>query len=457
MRSTRIALLLALSAVACAPTSVAAPTGPPTVTATPPVALRSVPVVLPTSTPLTGLPARPEATIAMPGWGLLPNSLEPGVLVLRTSFPTIDDAGPGRPRARLRSTRRTVDLVHLDIKANPSLGLLPPQWEGTLPLAGAKVGTDAVEIVVRLRDGSDVVAGERRVTLSEPEYVVWTLDFEGDAASNETMDNTWDVARSFGVPMTIMWNPRVWTTDQVTPARADAMAQWTKNIASQGMAEVALHLHAWTDFVRAAGVVPRTAPSWAGRSDGYDVPLTAFDESETKKLLDHALALMNDHGLPKPTTFRAGGLFANAANLRAVAAAGFTVDTSATPAGGFGRLLLPWTLPRDAQPYRPSRTDANVPGDLPLLEVPNIAGNTFSLDTRTIAPVIAADLAMLAPAGQPAASRRALTLVSHPGTVDATERTAIEALFRAFEPYRYDRDNGPVRFVTLTQLEKAFN
>ena len=45
--------------------------------------------------------------------------------------------------------------------------------------------------------------------------------------------------------------------------------------------EIALHLHAWTDFVRAAGVTPRTAPNWAGRSDGYDVPLTAFDESET--------------------------------------------------------------------------------------------------------------------------------------------------------------------------------
>jgi hypothetical protein len=185
------------------------------------------------------------------------------------------------------------------------------------------------------------------------------------------------------------------------------------------------------------------------------VPLTAFDEAETKSLLDHALALMRDHGFKKPTTFRAGGLFANAANLRAVAAAGFTVDTSATPAGGFGRLLLPWTLRADAQPYHPSRDDANVPGDLPLLEVPNIAGNTYALDTRTIAPVIAADLAMLAPAGQAAASRRVLTLVSHPATVNATERMAIETLFRAFEGYRYDRDNGPVRFVTLAQLSQA--
>jgi hypothetical protein len=269
------------------------------------------------------------------------------------------------------------------------------------------------------------------------------------------MNNVWDIAQNSRTPMTIMWNPRVWTTGQVTPERADIMANWTKTIERSGYAEVALHLHAWTDFVRAAGVLPRTAPSWSGRSDGYDVPLTAFSESETAALIDHALALMRDHGFKKPTTFRAGGLFANAATLRAVAAAGFTVDTSATPAGGFGRLLLPWTLQKDAQPFRPSRDDANVPGDLPLLEVPNIAGNTYAQDTRSIVPVIAADLAMLAPVGEVAMSRRTLTLVSHPGTVDATERAAIEALFRAFEPYRYDRDAGPVRFVTLAQLAQA--
>jgi hypothetical protein len=51
---------------------------------------------------------------------------------------------------------------------------------------------------------------------------------------------------------------------------------------------------------------------------------------------------------------------------------------------------------------------------------------------------------------------RAITIVSHPGTIDATERTAITALFNAFAPLRYDLDNGPVRFVTLAQLAQAW-
>jgi hypothetical protein len=161
--------------------------------------------------------------------------------------------------------------------------------------------------------------------------------------------------------------------------------------------------------------------------------------------------------MTKPTSFRGGGLFANAANLRAVAAAGFTADTSGTPAGQFGRLPLPWTLAKDAQPYRPSPTDANVAGDLPLLEVPNIAGNTYGYTSFSIMTTVRDDLAMLAPAGQVATARRTLTLVSHPGTIDATERAAIETLLRAFFPLRYDNDTGPVRFVTLAQVAAAYS
>jgi hypothetical protein len=53
-------------------------------------------------------------------------------------------------------------------------------------------------------------------------------------------------------------------------------------------------------------------------------------------------------------------------------------------------------------------------------------------------------------------TRRAITIVSHPGTIDATERAAITALFDAFAPLRYDQDKGPLRFVTLGQLAQAW-
>jgi hypothetical protein len=358
------------------------------------------------------------------------------------------EAIAGQPRARLRATGETVPLAFT--------GRAGLQWTASVGLAGVAPGEQTVEYLVRMRDGSDRVVATSTFMLSQPVYVVWTLDFEGDNATNETLDNTYLVNRTYFAPMTIMWNPRVWTAPDVSAERAAVMRQWTLNIVQAGQAEVALHLHAWTDFVRAAGVAPRTSPSWAGRSDGYDVPLTAFDEAETAKLLAHAQRLMAEHGMPRPTSFRAGGLFANAANLRAIAAAGFTADTSATPAGQFGNLTLPWTLAPGAQPYRPSRADANVAGDLPILEVPNNAGNTYGLTSFSIQRVINDDLALLPRVGEAATERRTLTFVSHPSTIDATERAAIERLFQALEPYRWDRDAGPLRYVTLSQVAKAY-
>jgi hypothetical protein len=418
--------------------SCAAPSGAPRA---------SVPTTSPPGAPVEGLATAPSAVLEpLRNHYVLADGAfrdDPQVAV---TFPDVD-ASAGRPRARLRSDGRTVELVRS--RDDPS------SWRAQLALDGAAPGAHELEILVRLRDGRDAVLATRALWLSAPEYVVWTLDFEGDNAGDAELANTAAIAERFGIPMTLMWNPRVWTTSAVSASRAQAMAAWTNARAAAGD-EVALHLHMWTDFVRAAGVAPRIAPSWAGRADGYDVPMTAYGESETSAMIDLSLRLMADHGLPRPLTFRAGGQFANAANLRALAGAGFIADCSAVPAGTFGRLPYPWTLPPDAQPYLPSADDANAIGTLPLLEAPTVGGNTFGYDVRTIQSIVRADLSFLSPAGEVARERRAITLVSHPSTINATERAAIETLLAAFDPLRYDRDAGPLRFVTLSQLAKAY-
>jgi hypothetical protein len=439
VRAAAVIVVLALC-VSCTP--VTTPPSPTSATPTPDTAA-------PRSAGLGGLETLPTAVVLQGRrWYTIPDGLQQERARVAVSMP--GEAAPGQPRARLRSTQETVPLAFVSSSAGP-------QWSASVGLEGVAPGEHTVEFLVRMKDGTDAVVATTTFMLSAPVYLVWTLDFEGDAVTDEMLSNTFAINRTYFVPLTLLWNPRVWTTTQVSKERADAMRQWATSVTSSTSGEIGLHLHAWTDFVRAAGVTPRTSPSWAGRSDGYDVPLTAFDEAETKRLLDHALKLMADNGMPKPTSFRGGGLFANAANLRAVAAAGFTVDTSATPSGDFGQLTYPWTLRPGSQPYRPSPTDANVAGDLPLLEVPNIAGNTYGHTTFTIQRVINDDLAMLPAVGVPATQRRAMTLVSHPSTIDATERAAIEKLFQAFEPYRWDRDKGPLRFVTLSQLAKAYS
>jgi hypothetical protein len=432
-----IAALVAASAASCAP---AAPVASPSTSAS---AASSTAAATQTA---SGLPRAIAAEVGTPRrWYTLPDALQQDPAMITADFAI--DPRPGSPRVRVEGRDTPMTFTAGGPRGFGAVG--------AVRLEGLSPGEHRAEVFVRLADGSDAMVGTTTFVVSQPEYVVWTLDFEGDAAGDAEMANTAAIADALGVPMTLMWNPRVWATTQVSASRADAMLAWTKHRASKGD-EIALHLHMWTDFVRAAGLVPRTAPNWAGRGDGYDVPITAYNEAETRTLLEYSLRLFAEHGLPKPTSFRGGGLFANAANLRAVASLGFTADCSATPSGDFGLLTLPWSLPRDAQPYRPSRTDANVAGDLSLLEVPNIAGNTYGLTPFSIQRIINDDLAMLPAVGAPAMQRRALTLVSHPATIDATERAAIEKLFAAFEPYRWDRDMGPLRYVTLAQLAKAY-
>src|SRR2546425_2352170 len=306
---------------------------------------------------IPGLAQAPHAIFGpIRAWYLVPDPAFREDVHLAVTFPD-GDPTDGRPRARLRSNGRVIDLVRSRD--------LPASWQAELPLDGAPPGDQRIEILVRLRDGTDASLATRDFVLSAPEYVVWTLDFEGDASGDAELANAAAIADGLRVPMTIMWNPRVWTTTQVSPARAEAMLAWTKARGSTGD-EIALHLHMWTDYVRAAGLVPRTVPSWAGRLDGYDVPMTAYNEIETRTLLDHALRLMADHGLSRPLTFRAGGDFANAENLRAVAAAGFVADCTAVPAGAVGRLTPPWAPAPPARPPPPPPRDAEKPRRPPL-------------------------------------------------------------------------------------------
>ena len=377
-------------------------------------------------------------------WYTLPDGLAAPVVVVRATFAA--DPSGGAPSVAIGERGAPVPLAR-DGAA----------WTASLPLTGVAPGTYEVRVLERV-GAAATIAGHAVVRVSAPEYVVWTLDFEGDASADPELANAAAIADGLRVPMVVFWNPRAWTTSEVSRERQDAMLAWTKGRLAKGD-EVALHLHAWTDYVRAAGVTPRLQPSWAGRTDGYDVPLTAYPETEQRTLIAYGSRLMVEHGLPRPTSFRAGGDIGDAATLRAAAAAGFTVDCTAVPrsAPPIGRIPFPWTLGADAQPYFPSRTDANVPGDLPLLESPTIGPNTYAATVGSIQPSIRAAGALFAPPGQIATERRTIDLVSHPGTIVPAERAAIEAYLHSFDALRYDADRGPVRFVTLQELAKAYS
>lgn len=433
---------LAVLLTACAP-----PAGAPRAS---PTANRHI---LPTASP--GLASLVPARLALDRhWYTVPDGLSADAANVSVTFGS--DPTAGRP--------------YVTVGDRPGAGASLPlsrqtatTWTASVSLTGLVPGNQVVAVYEHTQvpneppnSASFQLAASTSFLLSQPEYVVWTLDFEGDASGDAELANTAAIADGLRIPMAVFWNPRAWTTTQVSAERQEAMLRWTKDREAKGD-EIALHLHMWLDYVRAAGLAAKPSPSWAGRGDGYDVPMTAYTEAEQKTLIDYGVQLMADHGLPKPTSFRAGGNIGDASTLRAAVSAGFNADCTAVARDypAIGRIPYPWTLTTGAQPYQPSRSDANATGDLPLLEAPTIGGNTYAYTVGSIQPQIRANLALFASAGQVAAARKAITIVSHPGTIVPTERAAIEALLHAFDPLRYDQDLGPVRFVTMAQLARA--
>ncbi len=402
------------------------------------------------ASPTPGLPAPVPAHLTLDRhWHTVPDGFDRSPLKVSVTFD--GDPTAGAPYVYLSERSGAISPT------TPLVRSTGNTWTADVALDGLMPGFQPIQILERLDATTSRTVAADGFLLTQPEYVLWTLDFEGDASGDAEMANTAAIADSLKIPMSVLWNPRAWTSDQVSAERQGAMLAWTKGRLAKGD-EVALHLHMWTDYVRAAGLVPRLAPSWAGRGDGYDVPMTAYPENEQQAMIGYGVKLMLQHGLPTPTSFRAGGDIGDAATLRAVAASGFTVDCTAVARDypPIGRVPYPWDLPAGAQPYTPSRTDANATGDLPLLEAPTIGGNTYAFTVSSIQPQIRANLALFAAAGVVATARKTITVVSHPGTIVPAERAAIEALLGAFSPLRYDADAGPVRFVTLAQLAKAY-
>jgi len=174
-----------------------------------------------------------------------------------------------------------------------------------------------------------------------------------------------------------------------TKIQADA-AQITKSIKSVLLRgdEHGLHIHAWRRLVESAGVKFRTSPSFV--MDGYmiadcaidcgqEIALTGYTTAELRKIIARSNEILQREGFNRPKSFRAGGWQADDNVLEALAAEGFTLDSSATYAEflrpswskynlfGFVAKLWSQTTPT-SQPYIYKTSSG-----LKILELPNNA------------------------------------------------------------------------------------
>ncbi len=183
--------------------------------------------------------------------------------------------------------------------------------------------------------------------------------------------------------------PYTFTDPDITAERQALLVAWLKNQRDTFGDEIGLHIHPWCNFIEAAGVTCRTDPSTVynnGDASGYTVMVSAYTEAEFTKLLQKADELFTANGLGTPTSFRAGGWTLGLDTAKALAGAGYLVDTSALNwarieewDGNYSGVLYDWNkttwseIGDTSQPYYISEADIQKGGTphVGLLEVPD--------------------------------------------------------------------------------------
>jgi hypothetical protein len=166
--------------------------------------------------------------------------------------------------------------------------------------------------------------------------IVVSVDWEGDDLQAQNLQAMRDFRRDFPeIPLQQFLNAAYYTKH-----RADT-TQISKLIKSVLLPkdEHGLHIHAWKNLVESSGVKFRTNPSfvadgfmiaWCETDCGQEIALTGYSKDELRKIIAHSIEILQREGFARPRSFRAGGWQADDNVLDALAAEGFTLDSSAT-------------------------------------------------------------------------------------------------------------------------------
>jgi len=192
-------------------------------------------------------------------------------------------------------------------------------------------------------------------------HIVVSVDWEGSGFEDENMEAFCQFRDEFPkVKLTHFLNPAYFTKLAPNDIVGAVMAGDKIRTVLRNGDEIGLHVHADNHLLFAAGVTPKRFPSWNNLPDmtGHSVPLSTFSTDEVRQILAFSSRTLVQHGFDRPTAFRAGGWHAGDRVLDALAAEGFTVDSSEVPhdwfgAGSFGEVHELWpNATRISQPYR---------------------------------------------------------------------------------------------------------
>jgi len=162
-----------------------------------------------------------------------------------------------------------------------------------------------------------------------------SIDWEGAYVGDEALDALDRLRETLGdAPVTHFVSAAYFTKQDPDPDTAVTISE-----AIRKGDELAVHLHGWKSLATAAGIAPRTSPSFLTGTDqviqieddvGFDTDLDTYNVTELRALLRTTRKLLEQMNLPVTRTFRAGGYLGSPKLMRAIHAEGFVIDSSAT-------------------------------------------------------------------------------------------------------------------------------
>jgi hypothetical protein len=345
--------------------------------------------------------------------------------------------------------------------------------DGAFALTADVSNLDSGEHEVLLAaDGEDAAFARLTFYRTHPLYVVVSSDWDDADSPDVSLELQEGLRRKHpDLVITHFVGPYTFTDPLLTEERRALLARWAAGMRDTFGDEIGMHLHPWCHFIEMTGVPCRITPSTVeptGDRTGYSVIVASYSEQESIAILDAAKTIFSTRGLGTPTSFRAGGWTAGANTMRALAATGFTVDSSAI---SWARLAAEWEgydlyawnktqwapIGDTSQPWYPSI--ANLLGDaaphVPVLEVPD---NGNLVDYITAGEMI--DVFTKNWTGRPGAltEPRQLSIGYHPTTLFQSDLEArLDSALRHIDRYQAKNGAGPVVYTRLSDLTKVWH
>jgi len=335
-------------------------------------------------------------------------------------------------------------------------------------------------------DISDLPPGDHEALLAADggQYAFAAVDFKRSHPLYVAVSNDWDTgdhpddklerqdrlhANHPDLVITHFVGPYTFTDPAVSPARAKVLVDWVKGYQQSKGDEIGLHIHPWCHFVTKAGVACRSTPSFAYSSDtsGRTVILGSYTPAELDKMFAKATELFVANGLPKPTSFRAGGWTSTLEIVKALGREGHVADASAV---NWSKLeewenvpnaaLFSWNrehwMPIDetSQPYYPNVDDvlADAAPHVDVLEVPDNGALVDYVSTNEMVTMFRANYKP----GQALAETKHYSIGYHPVSFSEEFFTRINGALVEIDKHLASHDDGPVIYARMSDLPKAF-